>query len=283
MTVQTLMQEILQKHPLINQEMLQEKLKSERERTCGLLSDETLLRLIAAKYGVVVQQNEFHISGILPSNRLCVGLNDVSVCGRLFAVFPAKTFQGAEKTGKFATLMLADGKGLLRVVLWDSKAEMVERGDLKVGHTVRLMHGYTKEDRYGKTELHMGSKSQIQIENQSETTDNLSIEKLVAKIQSLSSNSGSVHLCGQVKAVLGKKAFPRSDESDGMVMRLAFRDDSGEVTLVVWNEKVSELEVILRDSPRLLIINAKVKETPNGGLEVHVDSGTALNSIAPVL
>jgi replication factor A1 len=82
----------------------------------------------------------------------------------LIAVFPAKTFQGAEKSGKFATLMLADKEGLLRVVLWNEKAELVERGELKAGQTVKLMHGYTREDRCGKTELHLGTKSQVELE-----------------------------------------------------------------------------------------------------------------------
>ena len=107
MTTQDLIQEILQKNPLITQEQILEKLKAEKARTGGLLGDETLLRLIAAKFGVQVQQNTIHNSGILSTNRLFAGLYDVTVAGRLIAVFPAKTFQGAEKSGKFATLMLS--------------------------------------------------------------------------------------------------------------------------------------------------------------------------------
>src|SRR5665647_886773 len=105
MTTQDLIQEILQKNPLITKEQILEKLKAEKTRTGGLLGDETLLRLIAAKFGVQVQQNTIHNSGVLSTSRLFAGLYDVTVAGRLIAVFPAKTFQGAEKSGKFATLM----------------------------------------------------------------------------------------------------------------------------------------------------------------------------------
>ena len=52
--------------------------------------------------------------------------------------------------------MIADKEGILRVVLWNEKAELVEKGELKAGQAVRLLHGYTREDRYGKTELHLG-------------------------------------------------------------------------------------------------------------------------------
>jgi replication factor A1 len=161
---QEIIQEILQKNPHLNHEQLVEILKAEKVRTGGLLGEETLLRLIAAKFGVQVQQNAIHNIGILSTNRLFAGLYDVTVAGRLIAVFPVKTFQSAEKSGKLATIMLADKEGLIRVVLWNEKAELVERGELKAGQTVRLVHGYTKQDKYGKTELHLGSKSQIEFE-----------------------------------------------------------------------------------------------------------------------
>src|SRR5450759_2814871 len=177
MTTQDLIQEILQKNPLISQEQIIEKLQAERSRTGGLLGDETLLRLIAAKFGVQVQQNTIHNSGILSTSRLFAGLHDVTVAGRLIAVFPAKTFQGAEKSGKFATLMVADNDGILRVVLWNEKAELVEKGELKSGQAVRLVHGYTREDRYGKTELHLGNKSQIEFEPESKANEYPSIER----------------------------------------------------------------------------------------------------------
>ena len=278
MTTQDLIQEIQRQNPLISQEQIIERLQAERAKTVGLLGDETLLRLIAAKFGLKVQQNMINSCGVLSTSRLFAGLYDVTVAGRLIAVFPAKAFQGAEKSGKFATVMLTDAEGILRVVLWDAKAEMIERGELKAGQVVRLIHGYTKEDRYGKTELHLGSKSQILIEAESKADQYQSIGKFTTKIQTLTANSGNVHLAGTVKAVLGKKAFSRNDDSDGIVMRLALRDDSGEALVVVWNEKVAEVDGLTRENPRLLLVNARVKEVQGGGVEVHVDSNTFVGS-----
>ncbi len=274
MTTQDLIKEIQSQDPQISLEQIQERLKAERSRTGGLLSDETLLRLIAAKFGLQVQQNHVDNKGILQTNQLLAGLNNVTVEGQLVAIYPVKSFQGAEKSGKLVTVMLMDSNGILRVVLWDSKVELVEQGELKAGQIIKLMHGYTKQDCNGAVELHMGSKSQIEIKGPAQNLNYSSIEKFASKIQSLSNTSGKVHLSGAVKAVLGKKAFSRSDDSDGVVMRLAFRDDSGEVMIVAWNEKVAEIEVLLRDSPRLLLVNARVKENQNGKIEVHVDSNT---------
>ncbi len=272
MTTQDLIEEILQQNPELSEQQIQEKLTAERARTGGLLGDETLLRLIAAKSGAQVKQNSIENSGILSTNKLFSGLNDVTVAGHLIAVFPVKTFQGAEKSGKFATIMVADAEGILRVVLWDDRADLVENGELKAGQSIRLLHGYTKDDRYGKTEMHLGRKSKIQIEPKDKAV-NLSIENFATKIATLNKSSGNVHLSGQIKTVLGRSNFTRSDGSDGTVMRLMLGDDSGEVTIVVWNEKATEFEHARANTP-LSLINARVKENQTGGVEVHVDSNT---------
>ncbi len=276
MTTESLIKEMQTKNPQLSKEEILTQLEAERTKYGGLLGDETLLRLIAAKLGVQVQQNTFGNcgSGSISSGRLFRGLYDVNVSGRLMAVFAAKTFQGQEKSGKFATLMLGDDDGLLRVVLWNDKAELVERGELKAGQTVRFLHGYTRDDRYGKTELHLGDKAQVEVLPE-EKSGVPPVEKFTQKIGDLNSNSGNVHICGSVKAVLGKTGFTRGD-TDGVVLRLALRDDSGEAVVVVWNEKVDEVEKKLRDCNMLLLVNARVRDGRNGGVEVHVDSNTAI-------
>ena len=220
MTTQEIIQKILQKNPAVSQLQILEKLQAERARTGGLLGDETLLRLIAAKYGVEVQQNSIQNSGTLSISRLFAGLNNVTVAGHLIAVFPTRTFEG-ERPGKFATLMVADNDGILRVVLWNDKADLVEKGELKAGLAVRLIHGYTKQDRDGKVELHLGEKSKIEIETQKRTIEYAAIDKFASKIGSLNKTSGNVHLSGTVKAVLGITKFTRSDQSDGTVLRFS--------------------------------------------------------------
>ncbi len=270
MTNQEIIQKILAKNPKVSQFQILEKLQVERARTDGLLGDETLLRLIAAKYGVEVEQNSIQNSGTVSISHLFAGLNNVTVAGHLIAVFPTRTFEG-EKPGKFATLMVADNDGIVRVVLWNDKADLVEKGELKTGQAVRLIHGYTRQDRDGKVELHLGGKSQIAIEPQEKVAEYPAIEKFATKIGSLNKMSGNVHLSGNVKAVLGLTKFTRSDQSDGTVMRFTLTDDSGEVTVVAWNEKALELEKNIKANACVQLGNAKVKENQNGEIEVHVD------------
>jgi len=282
MTTQTLIDEIQTKNPQVTQAQILERLDTERNRTGGLLADETLLRLIAAKMGIQVQQNTYQSKDTSSITQLFPGLYDVNVAGRLFAIFPVKTFQGEEKSGKFATLMLGDEGGLLRVILWNEKADLVEKGELKTGQDIKLLHGYTRLDRYGKTELHLGNRSRIENQPPEKTGGSPPIERFLTKISSLNPDSGNVHLTGTVKAILGKNSFKRSDDSDGVVLRLALRDDSGEITVVAWNEKVEEIEKTLRDSAQLLLVNVKVKEAQGGTIEGHVDANTFVTSNSSV-
>jgi replication factor A1 len=282
MTTPDIIEKILAKNPELSQEQILEKLQAEKTRTGGLLGDETLLRLIAARYGVEVQQNTIRNNGNLSTSRLFAGLNDVTVAGRLIAVYPVRTFEG-EKSGKFATLMIADNDGVLRVVLWNDKADLVEKGELEVGQAVRLVHGYTREDRYGKVELHLGGKSQIEVEPDGKASEYPAFDKFATKIGFLGKTSGNVHLSGTVKEVLGLTTFTRNDSSDGTVMRLTLADESGVVTVVAWNEKAQELEKTLKANAHLQLVNAKVKETQNGSFEVHVDSNTYVNVQAAAL
>jgi len=282
MTTQGIIDKILEKNPEVSRDEVLEKLQFEKSRTSGLLTEETLLRLIAAKYGVEVQQKSIHNDGNLSTGCLVAGLNNVTVAGRLIAVFPSRTFEG-EKPGKFANLMIADNDGILRVVLWNEKADLVERGELKVGQTIRLFHGYTRQDLYGKVELHLGGKSQIEVDPLEKACEYPDIDRFTTKIGCLNKSSGNVHLSGSVKAVLGLTKFTRNDQSDGTVMRFTLADDSGEVTIVAWNEKALELEKNLKANASLQLGNAKVKETQNGSIEVHVDFTSFVNIQAAAL
>ena len=276
MTTEDIIQKILEKNPELSQEKILERLNEEKARTGGLLGDETLLRLIAAKCGVEVKQYGISNSGTLSTSRLLAGLNNVTVAGRLIAVLPTRTFEG-EKPGKFATLMIADNEGILRVVLWNHAANMVENGELCAGQAIRLLHGYTREDRSGKVELHIGAKGKVEVEPKEKADQYQPVERFTTKIGSLKDAAGAAHISGVVKDVLGLSTFPRSDDVDGKVLRFILEDDSGQVTAVAWNEKATELNKTLRINSTLQLLNAKLKETQNGTVEVHVDSNTYVN------
>jgi ssDNA-binding replication factor A large subunit len=63
-------------------------------------------------------------------------------------------------------------------------------------------------------------------------------------------------------------------------MRVLLADETGEIPVVIWNEKADDLEKILKRDVRLQIVNAKAKKAANKGLEIHVDAGTYVETLA---
>jgi ssDNA-binding replication factor A large subunit len=272
MTAEEIIQQILSKRPEVSRDQILEMLNSEKSKTGGLIAEDTLLRLIAARYGVEILQKRVYRR--LSINHLVPGLNDVTITGRALAVYPPKTFEG-ERSGKFANLLIADKDAILRVVLWNDKVDLIELGELKAGQIVRFSHGYTREGLKGKAELHLGSKSQIEVEPQNVKADEYPfIRRFATKISEIASARKTIHLVGTVKTVFPASTFTRQDQSTGTVMRFTLADETGEIPVVVWNEKAEELEKTVKVNAALRLVNARVKEASNGGFEVHVNSYT---------
>jgi replication factor A1 len=272
MTAEEIIHQILSKHPEVSRDQILESLRIEKSKTGGLIAEDTLLRLIAARHGVeILQDRVFHRLSI---SHLVPGLNDVTITARVLAVYPPKTFEG-ERSGKFANLLIADKDAVLSVVLWNDKADLIESGELKAGQIVRLSHGYTREGREGKAELHLGGKSQIEVEPQNVKADEYPfIGRFATKIREITSERNTLHLEGTVKTVFPASTFTRQDQSTGTVMRFTLADETGEIPVVVWNEKAEELEKTVKVNVGLRLVNARVKEASNGGFEVHVNSYT---------
>jgi len=272
---------ILAKHPELSEQQVQEIFMQEKERTGSLIGDETLLRLIATKYGVEISKQVIEFNEVLSSNRLFSGLNDVSVEGKLVAIFPAHSFSSGEKNGKLANLMIVDRDGILQVVLWNDKAEVVEKGELQIGQIIKFLHGYTKKNQFGKVELHLGNKGRVEINEKSQTSYP-DVEKFISKIVEITNTFNNVNLAGIVKEVLDLKTFTKGDGTEGKLLRFILADDSAEITVVIWNGKADTLVKQLEPRVYLYLINGKVKEKESGSFEVHVDS-TSFVQIQPII
>jgi len=279
MTAKKMIEQILATHPEISREQILERLDREKTKTGSFISDDVLLRMIAAEFGVEVSKEAR--TPTLSMRDLIPSLNDVTVVGRVVAVFPSKTFE-ANKSGKVASLLIVDENSILRIVLWNDKTEVVESGKVKVGHIIRFSHGYTKEDYSGRVELHVRKRSEIEINPKDvEAKDYPTISKFVTKIGEItqSHKNKRANITGTVKKLFPISTFTRRDSTSGKVMRFIFVDETGEIPVVVWNEKVDELEETLRKGVKLQLVNAKVKKTISTGLEVHVNFQTYVEAI----
>jgi len=281
MTAERIIEQILLRHPEISKKQILERLEREKRKTGGLIAYDVLLRMIAAELGVETLKETYTLT--LSIRDLVPGLNDVTVVGRVVAVFPSKTFEG-NRSGKIASLLIADKNSILRVVLWNDKTSLIESGRVKVGQIIRFSHGYTRENYSGRVELHLGDRGEIEINPKDvEAKDYLTISKFITKIGETNQTlkNKKINITGTVKKLFPASTFKRRDSSSGKVMRFILADETGKVSVVVWNEKVDELEEKLKKGVKLQLVNAKVKKAISKGLEIHVNSQTYVEAITP--
>jgi ssDNA-binding replication factor A large subunit len=274
MTPEELIQQILTQSSQTSRDKIIEKLGAAREKTGGLIADTTLLRLIAREFGVEVTQETPKPEHQFPISKLVSGIHNVTITARVIAVSPVRTFEGA-KPGKFASVTIMDKHGIVRAVLWNENADPIEAGALQVGQIVCFSHGYTKEDRDGKVELHLSRKSRVEINPPGAKAEDYptSIGAFGEKIQDITDQK-SINLKGTLKQVFSKSNFTRQDQTEGTVLRFKLADNTGEVTVVAWNEKAQELDSLLQPNVEVQLVNGRVKAGSNGETEVHIDSAT---------
>ncbi len=261
--------------PMISRDQILKRLDKEKQKTGGFISEESLLRMIAAEFGCEPGKGRVEIP-VLMIKDLMPGLNDATVVGRVLAVFSTRTFAGV-KEGKFAGLLVADKSDLLRVVLWNDKTDLIDAKTLNVGQIVRFSHGYTREGSGGKPELHLGEKSQVEMQVEgAKERDYPNILKFSTKVGDLTSafRNKRVSIVATVKRIFPPSTFDRQDSSKGKVMRFVIADQTGEVPIVAWNEKADELEQVLKVNDRVQVVNGKVKKALGEGVEVNVDGAS---------
>ncbi|MEM3766662.1 MAG: OB-fold nucleic acid binding domain-containing protein [Candidatus Bathyarchaeia archaeon] len=279
--VESLISQITSKLKGVSREEILKKLEDKRQKTGGLISNEVLLRMIAAELGVEIATNKVEESTLLIGD-LVPGLSDVTVAGRVIAIFPLKDSKKSKKGEKMGTasLIIADKSGIIPVVLWNDKTAYAEKDKVEIGQILRFRHGYTKEGHLGIVELHIGEKGEIEIEPEdAEVKIFPKITELTTKVGALTSafKNKRVNIIGIVKKISRASTFTRQDSTVGKVMRLTFADETGEIPVVIWNNKVDEAEKLAKEGAKLYIANAKVKKALAESLELHVDSRTYLN------
>ena len=251
----------------------------EKKRSAeGYFLDEAAARIVAFELGVETPMQEAEASWTeLPIEKLVSGLNDVTVSGRVIAVLPVQTFSRPDLTeGKVARLLIADKTGALKAVLWDDKVSIIENEKIAPGQIIRVLHGYMREGLDGKLELHVGTRGEIQLSPpdliESEYPP---IASFLEKISAITNKLRKTSVLGTIQRVYPVSEFTRKNGTHGKVRRLQLQDDTGQITVVFWNQKVDDLgEVETGESLR--IMNARVKKLAGGVVELHVEKSTQI-------
>ena len=251
--------------------MIEEKTASAE----GFFTDEAAARMVASDLAVEIPTDPLRPR--MEIKDLVSGANDVTVAGRIIILHPSQTFTRSDMTeGQVARLLVADRSGTLKVVLWDEKTRIVENGKIMHGQIAKFSHGYTRKGFDGKLELHLGSRAEIETAPpDADESAYPHVTQFLKKIGEITNKDKKTNVVGIIQRIYPVSTFKRRDETEGKVRRLQLEDETGQIAAAFWNQKVDELgEVEIDDY--LQIMDARVKERPHGGVELHVDNRTQI-------
>jgi replication factor A1 len=162
MSLEEIVERILASNSNFKRNQVLEMIEKKKRGAGEFLTDETAARIVASELGLESKKKPLLLE--IQIQDLVSGLNDVTVTGKIVALYPTKTFTRRDWTeGKLASLLISDDNETLRVVLWDDKVELVENNKLQRERTIRVSHGYVREGWGGGLELHLGRRGNIEV------------------------------------------------------------------------------------------------------------------------
>ncbi|RLJ01856.1 MAG: hypothetical protein DRP10_02995 [Candidatus Aenigmatarchaeota archaeon] len=152
--------EKIAKEANLTREEVDKKIEDKILELSGLVSAEGAAYIVAKEEGLDLlekRDRRLKIKNIIPKMR------EVEVVGKIVDISDVREFDKGDKKGKVKSITIGDETGQIRVVFWNDKVNLAE--NLKEGDVIRIKKGYTKANSFGIPEIHMGTGSNIEIEN----------------------------------------------------------------------------------------------------------------------
>lgn len=241
MSFEEIVQRIISSRQDLTRDKILEMIDDKKKTAEGYFTDEVAARLVALELGVGVPWWEPFRPDVSIKDVIS-GLNNVTVMGRVTQVYPVKTFTRQNGTeGKVAHLLIADKTETLRVVLWDEKTSLTEPSGIERGQIIKVSHGYVREGLDGKLELHVGTRSEVQVSPPDATESEYlpALSPKITKIQELKSDMRDVDVLARIVHAGEVREFKRPSGETGQVSTLLIKDETGTISLNLWDEKTA--------------------------------------------
>ncbi|MBI4814151.1 MAG: replication protein A, partial [Methanobacterium sp.] len=190
---------------------------------------------------------------------------EVDIIGRVVNLYEPNEFQRDDgTTGMVRTAEIADDSGMVRVSLWDNKAEH----QMKEGDALKIENARTRLGDY-QVDLSVGKTSRLIEPTEEEIKDLPSLKDVESmiyqskKIKELAEGDRDVSIFGRVLSMGEPTQFTKSDGSAGIVRSMEIADDTGVVRASLWDDQANtsfkEGEAVKIDNPRVNMRNDRVE------------------------
>ena len=153
----------------------------------------------------------------------------------------------------------------MRVALWDETTELIKSGDLKVDQCLKV-RGLAKEG-YAGTEVSLGRNGNIE-----EVDLDIKPNKEPYKINEIKRDMGEVNLVALVVDPGEPREFLRKDGGKGQVRTVLLGDETGKISLTLWNEQAM---MPLEKGETIEVLNGSSRER-YGSVEIQTGNYTVV-------
>lgn len=275
-----LFQEVLRQRPDVNETSLSELIQEKKRRVgAGYLTDQGALFLVAADLGVSL---EAVAAATITLKDLYIGANEITVVGRVFALYPIQRYQRRDGTkGEYRRIILFDSDTFVKVTLWDDKARALDELGIRPNSVISVVKGYVKSGLDGSPALNVGARGGIEIVQDEQVMNRLpTIERVSKDVSSVSSPETYMAVFGFVKSSARLSEFTRRDGTPGKVINLHLvgLQDGHETRVAIWGSESKEILDLPVES-FIRVINVKARILPHGEIELHGDESTVIEKL----
>lgn len=190
---------------------------------------------------------------------------ELDIVGRIVNLYEANQFQRDDgSVGLVRSAEIADDSGLVRVSLWDEKAE----SPLNMGDAIKIENARTRMGNYN-VELSVGKTARLLKPNADELENIPSLSEIenslyeTKTIENLKEGDLNLRIFGRILALYEPNEFARSDGRPGLVRSVEIGDETGVIRMSLWDDMakmpLNEGDVIKVENPRIVYRNDRIE------------------------
>lgn len=270
----------------LSREEVEGKIQQKTSEFQDLISKEGAAHMIANELDVKLFDNT---NKTLKIKQITPGLNSINILGKVLNEPSVRAYQKNGRQGRIGSVTIGDETGTTRLVIWDEKLIDLLK-EIHEGHILKINNAYVKQNNNFK-EIHVGGKSQLLINPENETIEDVKISIISNRkqIQDLGENE-FVEILGTIVQVFepkyynacpvcNRKAIPQGElfvcaehgnvpQKQVPILNIFFDDGTGSIRAVLFRDQVTKLtnnKLVLEEIKkevlgRQLILRGKVNK-----------------------
>ena len=234
---------------LITKNEFEKEIKNRKKEYDDLIDEDTLALLIVDELGRN-KQNVSKITDLDPDSE-CI------VLGKVIGINEPRNFKRKNgSSGWVVNLEITDDTGTCGLVLWDKDVDLIKNKTIQEGTSLKVVNGYIK-DGFNGLEINVGKWGLLEIEPED-----------MPDFEGKGIDS-TKEIKGELVDMEPTRAFFKNSGKFGFVTNIKIKDDKEIKQLVIWDEKVKEIQRF-KKGDSLIIENFDMRQK-NGNNEIHVN------------